>query len=246
MTIYAVADVHGHDTKLLQAHARIAADRAREGTADAPVVHLGDLCDRGPDTRAVIDRLLQGIAAGEPWTVLKGNHDRMFARFLREGDPRDPGLRDDLGWLDPLLGGQATLASYGVEASGRPLGEVRRDAVAAVPQAHLRFLEARPLWHEAGEVLFVHAGIRPGLPLDRQSEDDLVWIRGPFLYHTDPHPWLVVHGHTVVERPEHQGNRVALDAGAAFGGPLEVAVFEGRQVWLLTDRGRVPLRPIPI
>ena len=243
MTIYAIPDVHGHADKLDRAHDLVAADRAREGTAGAPVVHLGDLCDRGPDTRGVLDRLVAGRDRGEPWRVLLGNHDQMFRSFVSDGRRRDPSLRRDAAWLHPSLGGAATLRSYGVDAIGGTVAEVASDAREAVPQAHLDLLDALALWHEAGELLFVHAGIRPGIPLERQSEDDLIWIRDEFLEDTRRHPWLVVHGHTPVPEPAHFGKRVDLDGGAAFGNPLAAAVFEGRGAWLLDENGRRPLRP---
>ena len=244
MTIYAIPDVHGHAEKLDRAHELVAADRAREGTGEAPVVHLGDLCDRGPDTRGVLDRLIAGRERGEPWRVLLGNHDQMFRSFVSAGRESSGRLRRDATWLHPSLGGATTLRSYGVETLGRAVADVARDAGEAVPQAHVDFLETLELWHEAGELLFVHAGIRPGLPLDEQSEDDLIWIRDEFLEDRRPHPWLVVHGHTPLPEPAHFGNRVGLDAGAAFGGPLAAAVFEGRDAWLLEEGGRRPLRPL--
>ena len=114
---------------------------------------------------------------------------------------------------------------------------------AAVPAAHLDFLDSRPLWVARGALLFVHAGIAPGVALEAQTEDDLIWIRDPFLNHARPHPWLVVHGHSAVEVPEHRGNRVNLDGGAGYGRMLHPAVFEGRDAWLLTETGRKPLRP---
>ena len=243
MTIYAIPDVHGHPGKLDRAHDLVAADRAREGTADAPLVHLGDLCDRGPDSRGVIERLLAGQERGEPWLVLLGNHDRMFRNFLANGAAQDPGLRSDATWLHPALGGTETLRSYGVEAEGRRLVRVQEDARGAVPQAHVDLLDGMALWHEAGDLLFVHAGIRPGVPLERQTEHDLVWIRDEFLDDPRPHPWLVVHGHTALPEPAHFGNRVDLDGGAAYGRPLVAAVFEGRQAFLLGENGRRRLRP---
>ena len=92
-------------------------------------------------------------------------------------------------------------------------------------------------------VLFVHAGIRPGVALADQSQDDKLWIRGEFLDDRRPHPRLVVHGHTHVPAPEHHGNRVNLDSGAGYGHPLTTAVFEGRACWHLTETGRQPLMP---
>ncbi len=243
--VYAIGDIHGHLGLLKAAHERIAADRARHGTGAAPVVHLGDLVDRGPDSSGVIDLLADGIAAGEPWVVLMGNHDRAFALFLAAPDARDPGLRAELSWLHPRIGGAATLAAYGVRApADRPVAQVWDEARARVPPAHLAFLSGLPTHHRAGALLFVHAGIRPGLALADQTETDLLWIREPFLSHPDPHPWLVVHGHTAVAAPEHRGNRVNLDSGAAYGGLLTAAVFEGGAAHVLTDRGRAPLAPI--
>ncbi len=241
---YALGDIHGHVGRLRAAHALIAADRALTGDEDAPVVHLGDLVDRGPDARGVIDLLMAGIADGAPWVVLLGNHDRMFAGFLDDPAARDPRLRPQFSWLHPAIGGGPTLASYGVaNPADRPMAAVHADAVARVPQAHRDFLASRPLYHRRGPVLFVHAGIRPGLAPEAQAPDDLVWIREPFLSDPRDHGFLVVHGHTALDRATHFGNRVDLDSSAGYGGPVTAAVFEGRKVHVLTDAGRVPLTP---
>ncbi len=241
MRTYAIGDIHGHIDPLRAAHDRVARDRETVGDSVAPVVHLGDLVDRGPQSSAVIDFLLDGLARGQPWVVLQGNHDRYFQRFLETPqliDPRVP----HLDWLDPRLGGAATLASYGIDTTGDP-AEVHRRTRGTVPEDHRSFLASRPHSHRRGDLLFVHAGIRPGIPLESQEEDDLVWIREPFL--TDPrdHGPLVVHGHTAIGQATHYGNRVNLDSSMAFGGHLTVAVFEGRDAWVLTDDGRVPLLP---
>jgi len=244
MHIYAIGDIHGHLGLLQAAHDLIADDIARHG--QGPVIHVGDLVDRGPDCKGVIDYLIDTIAEGADWIVLKGNHDRMFSRFLRDPCEPEPGLRADLGWLHPKLGGPATLASYGVKnAADRPVAAVHADALAAVPQAHVAFLTTRPTLHQAGDCVFVHAGIRPGVALPDQAETDLVWIREPFL--TDPasHGPLIVHGHTALDRATHYGNRLNLDSGAAYGGPLSAVVIEGRQAALLTPQGRHKLLPHP-
>lgn len=109
---YAIGDIHGQIDLLHAAHARIAADRARTGDAEAPVIHLGDLVDRGPDSRGVVELLLKGQLSGQNWVALKGNHDRMFGYYL-EGRA-DPALRPGLDYLNPRIGGDATLASYGL------------------------------------------------------------------------------------------------------------------------------------
>lgn len=244
MRAYAIGDIHGHLDLLKAAHDLIAADMARHGAA--PVIHLGDLVDRGPESRGVIDWLLQGLASGADWVILKGNHDRMFARFLRDPAEPEPGLRAELSWLHPRLGGADTLASYGVRAAGdRPLAPVHADALAAVPPAHRAFLEARPVMHRTGDLVFVHAGIRPGVALEVQEETDLVWIREPFLSEAESFGPLVIHGHTAIDRPTHYGNRVNIDTSAAYGGPLTAIALEGRDVFHLTPAGRVPVLPAP-
>ena len=243
MRIYAIGDIHGQLAELKAAHARITADRARCGDQDALIVHLGDLTDRGPDSAGVLDYLIAGHAAGEPWITLRGNHDRMFLRFITLGDPHDHNIKSGLGWLNDRLGGDATLASYGIDAHEADPEDAFARAIKAVPQAHIDFLADRPLTYLTDELLFVHAGIRPGVPLERQREDDLIWIRDPFLYHTAAYPWLIVHGHTALDAPTHFGNRIDLDSGAGYGRPLTAAVFEARECWVLSDDGRVPLLP---
>jgi len=235
--IYAIPDIHGQDALLDEALERIEADGGRE----ARVVFLGDLVDRGPGSRAVIERLRTGQAAGRDWIVLRGNHDQLFLDFLDHGTHHSPRILSGNSWLHPSLGGTATLASYGVP--GTEAAPRLEEARAAVPRAHRDWLATLPHWCEAGALLFVHAGIRPGLPLAAQDPEDLIWIRGAFLDHAAPHPWLVVHGHTALQHPAHFGTRIDLDGGAAYGRPLWPAVFEGTACWLLTEAGRVPLVP---
>lgn len=137
-----------------------------------------------------------------------------------------------------------TLASYGVAAHGeRRIKDIHAEALAAVPAEHLAFLHSLDITHQTADLLLVHAGLRPGVPLDAQTEEDLLWIRHEFHDDPRPYPWLVVHGHTPIERATHFGNRVDLDGGAAYGRPLVPAVFEGRECWLLTKSGREKLAP---
>lgn len=238
--IHVVGDIHGHADKLDHALDLI----ARDGGAGAEIVFLGDLVDRGPDSRGVIDRLIRGRAEGRAWHVLRGNHDDMFARFLRNGAVHDDNIASGLGWLHTRLGGRETLASYDVEyAGGGAAADLLPAARAAVPSAHRAFLDDLPLYHRRGDLLFVHAGIRPGVPLAEQSRDDLLWIRDPFLDYAAPYPWLVVHGHTALDAPRHCGNRINMDGGAGHGRALVPAVIEGRDAWALTDTGRMALKP---
>jgi serine/threonine protein phosphatase 1 len=243
MPLYAIGDIHGHLDQLRGLHGLIAEDAARHGD-DARIVHVGDLVDRGPNSAGVIGYLMSGIDQGRDWIVLEGNHDRMLSLFLDNPKARDPGLRSDLSYLHYKIGGGTTLASYGVpNAADRPLRPVHAEAIANVPQSHREFLKNLPLWYQEDETLFVHAGIRPGVLLERQSETDLVWIRREFLDDTRDHGPLVIHGHTAIDAPTHYGNRVNIDSGAAYGGPLSAIVIEGRAIWRLTLDGRVPLLP---
>jgi serine/threonine protein phosphatase 1 len=167
---YAIGDIHGHLDRLVAAHALIAADRAQQRDSDAPVVHLGDLTDRGPDSRGVVDWLLRACADDSRMIVLRGNHDRLFDRFMADPSWQDPGLGPGRSWLDEPLGGMTTLASYGVAVDdGRPAGDLRAEAAARVPAAHLAFLRSLPTSFLFGEALFVHAGVRPGVDLHAQT-----------------------------------------------------------------------------
>ncbi|MEM9699390.1 MAG: metallophosphoesterase family protein [Pseudomonadota bacterium] len=238
--IYAIGDIHGQVEELKRVLALIAAD----GGPDAKIIFLGDYTDRGPESRAVIELLIEGQASARNWTFLKGNHDRMFCWFMQDPPRREDYLPVELSWLHPRLGGDRTLASYGADFTQRTkLKKVHRRALAAVPQEHLAFLQELPLSFQTEEVFFVHAGIRPGVALKDQTEHDLLWIRQEF--HLDPrmHPKLIVHGHTPVDQPTHYGNRINLDCGAGYGRPLAAAVFEGSACWHLTEHGRVALRP---
>lgn len=263
MTIYAVGDIHGYAAELDRALGLIEAD----GGPGAEIVFLGDYTDRGPDSRGVLDRLIAGRDAGRPWSFVLGNHDRMFLRFLSEGIENDDNIKSGKSWMNRALGGPSTLGSYGLAAERLPaflnpvnggretlasyctngtdlsLQELISEARDAVPDAHLQFLSTLPTYIERNGYLFVHAGIRPGRPLERQEEEDLIWIREGWLDFDGALPWLVVHGHTALEHPQHHGNRVNLDGGAGYGRPLVPAAFEDGRVWTLDEGGRTPLEP---
>ena len=241
--IYAVGDIHGHLDQLLAAHALIAEDRVRTGNPDGPIMHLGDLVDRGPDAKGVIQYLIDGIEASEDWVVICGNHDRLFSDFLEGGDGTHPRLRKGLNWHHERMGGKDTLASYGLR---RKLIErdaaFRERARDKVPEAHRAFLIGLPLWHREEDVIFVHAGIRPGFPMDAQDEDDLMWIRDDFLWHVNDHEALIVHGHTPVDEPTHYGNRLNIDTGAGWGNDLIPVVCDAGDWFALTKKGREKLK----
>lgn len=241
MRVHAIGDIHGELDLLREAHKRIA-DHAGES---AQIVHVGDLIDRGPDSRGVIEYLREGQAKGRNWVVLKGNHDRFLSQFLRDPDWIDPALSNAVRWLEhDGLGAAATLRSYGINPE-LPLARVHAQALAVISADEVDWLAALPVWYLHPLALFVHAGVRPGVDLADQTEDDLVWIRNDFLADPRDHGHLVVHGHTPVRMVQHHGNRLAIDTGAVFGGALSAVELTPKAINLLTDNGPVPVSRAP-
>lgn len=203
MLTFAIGDIHGCLDKLFelldQCH-RLAKGRP------STFIFLGDYIDRGPDSRGVVQTVMD-MTAAEPERVitLAGNHEELL------------GLTDTSAGMGRWLanGGSATLRSYGVTSP--------KD----LPPAHLAFLRGLRTFHDDGVRLFVHAGIRPGIPMEKQTRDDLLWIREPFLSSTADHGRLICHGHTPTRGslPNIKPNRVNVDTGAVFGGPLTAAAF---------------------
>jgi serine/threonine protein phosphatase 1 len=221
--VYAIGDIHGRDDLLAELRRLIEIDAGARGMDRRVIVHVGDYVDRGPHSRTVLDQLIGAPLAGFQSVHLKGNHEDMMLRFL--ADPGEGAL-----WL--LNGGDATLQSYGIAADtpvlrGPALGKLHRALIRRLPRAHLAFLEGLALDHREGDYLFVHAGIRPGLALDRQAPEDQLWIREPFLGWTGDHGVVVVHGHTPAPEPEIRANRIGIDTGAFYSGRLTCVVLEG-------------------
>ncbi len=220
--VYAVGDVHGCLDRLRALHSLIAEDLADRPSAAALLVHLGDLVDRGPDSAGVVALLSAGPpVAGLPTITLMGNHEQMMlsALMAREAGPAEL-------WM--ANGGEATLRSWDV-----PPGTPVADWAERIPARHLLFLRDLALMHRIGPYVFVHAGLRPGVPLTRQSPHDLLWIREPFLSFTGDLGAVVVHGHTPRPEPELRANRIGIDTAAVLGGPLTCAVLEGDSVGFL-------------
>ena len=223
--IYAIGDIHGRDDLLGRLHERIEADLTAAGEAvRATVIYLGDYVDRGPDSRAVIERLLARPVRGAESIHLKGNHEDAMLRFLA-------GTKGGERWL--AIGGGATANSYGVSLrdAGKgtlPVTETRARLNAALPPRHLAFLRGLQLYHEAGDYCFVHAGIRPGLLLAEQSAQDLLWIRGEFLNSRHRHERIVVHGHSSGSEAVVRRNRICIDTAAYATDRLTCLVLSGR------------------
>ena len=231
--IYAVGDIHGQLHELERVLALIDAD----GGADATIVFLGDYVDRGLQSKAVVQRLMDG-AAHSGWTCLKGNHDRYLTRFYDNGTDFDPCTRTGLKWFNPKLGGDKTLLSYGIVAEeGMDLAPIHETARGLIPEDQMHFLRDCAHYHETEDLIFVHAGIRPGIPMADQKEDDLLWIRDGFLDFKGSFGKLIVHGHTSLDHPSHAGNRVNLDGGAGLLSPASCRCVR-RDRLLVAERSR--------
>ena len=219
--VYAIGDVHGHRAKLERMHGHIRDDLARYPVERPLLVHLGDLIDRGPDSAGCVALLASGPPLpGVPTVNLMGNHEWMLLQALAYGK----GAEID-HWLDN--GGAESLASWGLKSTTKP-----RDWLAAIPARSLVLLRDLLPHHRTGSYLFVHAGVRPGIPLQQQKRDDLLWIRRSFLdwdgiMLPEAPDCVVVHGHTPAEQAMVRHNRIGLDTGAGKGGPLTCAVLEG-------------------
>jgi len=256
--LYCVGDVHGFSGQLDRALQLIEAD----GGADAPIVFLGDYVDRGPNAKGTLQALIDGQAAGRPWTCLIGNHDLMFWRFVTSGITQDAHIASGKGWLHHRLGGNNTLASYigaddlqaatGLEdfatdgldpTPADALNTLQKLAQNAVPQDHLDWIAEQPRLYETHDHTFVHAGLRVGVPLDEQTEDDLTWIRDGWIDSDADHGKIVVHGHTALDFPQHHGNRINLDSGAGYGRTLVPAVLDAGKWFTLDETGRTALTP---
>ncbi len=226
MRIYAVGDVHGCHSMLAEMHDRIVADVEARPVADHRVIHIGDYGDRGPNSAAVIERLV-GLTAGNPRVVcLRGNHDVMLTDFL--DDPARAGS------IYMANGGAETLRSYGVNVNRfawlmSDYPALARQLKEKMPAAHVTFLKNLPLTARFGDYFFCHAGIRPGVPLDEQDAQDLVWIREEFLLDESDHGVVVIHGHTPAREPDVRSNRINVDTGAVYGGTLTCLALEGSE-----------------
>lgn len=217
--VYAIGDVHGRLDLLARVAEAIKRDVEAHGS-DALTVTLGDYVDRGPKSRQVIDALIANPFP-TPHIPLKGNHEVLLETFL--ADP-------EIGAQWRRLGGLETLVSYGVPVSGLMVGKNYDEAAEqfrkVLPPEHLQFLESLKTSYSHGNYFLCHAGVRPGVPLERQTVDDLLWIRDEFLSSTRNFGKIVVHGHTPVEAPEVLPNRINIDTGAFATGRLTCIVLE--------------------
>lgn len=226
--VYAVGDIHGCIDPLNELLGRIREDDERRGPADTRLIFLGDLIDRGPSSSAVVDRLLCLREGRYRTDFLLGNHEEIFLKALG-GDLR--ALRFLL-----KIGGRETILSYGFsieEYHELDFDELLEKLIERVPAEHVAFLKSFENWVDVGDYRFVHAGIRPGVPLEEQTGAEFRWIREEFLRCRDPHDKMIVHGHTISEEVDERSNRIGIDTGAYRTGRLTAMGLEGGERWFL-------------
>jgi serine/threonine protein phosphatase 1 len=225
--IYAIGDVHGRADLLSELLERIDADLESRPVHQHVHVFLGDYIDRGPQSREVLD-LIIARRRHHHAICLKGNHETLITKFLEQPSALS-------NWRH--LGGFNTLLSYGITPSVNPSVAEQEECAAALnqnlPESHRAFLESLALSYECGDFFFVHAGVRPGVPLNRQLERDLLWIREDFLIHEADFDKMIVHGHTPVSQPDIRPNRINIDTGAYATGTLTCLVLEDDKMFFI-------------
>lgn len=225
--VYAIGDIHGRLDLFELLLDQIAADDAARGAADTWLILLGDLVDRGADSCGVVERAID-LAQGSKVRILAGNHEEMLLGSLEDTETLRHFLRH---------GGKETLFSYGLsfeEYCKSTLETLRERMHTLIPERHVSFMRAMENQIVFGDYLFVHAGIRPGVPLDDQMIPDLRWIRREFLDHEGAHSHVVVHGHSISDEPVVRNNRIGIDTGAYASGRLTALGLEGGERWFVT------------
>ena len=226
--VYAIGDIHGRSDLLETIHNAISDDSRLRSVRRTVIVYLGDYLSRGIDSRRALEMVGEwrpdGCETAEI-VPLKGNHEDLALRYL------DGEIEAGRHWFD--FDGLDALAHYGVESVDRrerdaeAMGTLRWRFALARPTDHLQFLQSLKTSHREGNYLFVHAGIRPGVALEAQSDHDRMWIRGRFLNSEADHGVTVVHGHSIASEPVIRHNRIGIDTGAYTSGILTCLVLEG-------------------
>jgi len=228
LRVYAIGDIHGRADLFEVLMGMIDSDIAARDKKDNIIILLGDLIDRGVQSRAVVERAMALAESPRDVRFLKGNHEEVFLRALT-GDPQA------VRFL-VRIGGRSTIESYGIageDYEALDFEELAGRLAGCVPQAHADFLDSFEDMIEIGDYAFVHAGVRPDVPLAEQTASDMRWIRAEFLDHRGAFDRVIVHGHTITDHIENFPHRIGLDTGAYASGRLSAIALEGADRWTL-------------
>ncbi len=240
--VYAIGDIHGCLDLLEQLLEQIVRDETKRTRVKRKLlVFLGDYIDRGPHSAQVIDHLLNRLPPGFKKIFLKGNHEVMLLDALEDQETELP----ILFWL--RNGGYETLASYRASDEKPDDRETPRELIqlfaARLPAEHLAFFNSLQNSFQCGDYFFVHAGIHPDRPLDKQLERDMMWIRDRFLFSEKDFGKVIIHGHTPMRDVDIADNRIGIDTAAVYGGRLTALMLEGQSRKLLhADADKRPRR----
>ena len=229
MRVYAIGDIHGRDDLLNALLTQIEADDLARGAADTQIIFLGDLVDRGPGSAAVVETALALKTSGRNVRFLMGNHEEVFVSVCRKSDPK-------VTRFFLRIGGEATVLSYPItraEYMTLDMEQLTERLDTLVPREHVEFIESFEDQIIIGDYVFVHAGIRPGVPLSDQKQSDMRWIREEFIDQRGDLEKVVVYGHTIYEEVEERGSRIGIDTGAYDSGKLTALALEGGERWFL-------------
>ncbi|WP_028055955.1 metallophosphoesterase family protein [Sphingobium bisphenolivorans] len=232
LRIYAIGDIHGRDDLLAELLAMIEQDEARRPPLPRLTILLGDLVDRGRLSAQVVERAMRLPQSGGDWRFIKGNHEEVFIAAARGNVQTARFFR--------RIGGVETLLSYGLsaeECAAISDEDLARWMLANIPRDHVDFLDGFEDRLIIGGYLFVHAGVRPHIPLEAQDPADLRWIRQDFLSHRGDHGRMVIHGHSIREDIDIRHNRIGIDTGAYRTGRLTAIGLEGTERWFVQTEG---------
>lgn len=220
--VVAIGDVHGRHDLLLKLEEKIITSLEGKSSGENMIVMLGDYIDRGASSRTVINHLMSPPPSGFQRVCLCGNHEQEFLHFFQNPTQH-------MAWLS--WGGAETLESYGISSEQLTKKFLRSQMMrhvldSHVPKEHIDFLEKLPSLLAMPNFVFVHAGIQPNVPLEQQTDLDLLWIRTPFLTaQTLGIADQVVHGHTPVDQPVVSKTRIGIDTGAHSSNILTAAII---------------------
>lgn len=226
--VYAIGDIHGRNDLLQQLLDKIVMDNAERGNGDCEIIFLGDLVDRGPDSAGVIDTAMRARDTLGNVRFLMGNHEEVYLAATT-GDEKAVRFFN-------RIGGRATILSYDIsmkEYSELDMAQLAQRIPELFPQSHIDFIAGFEDQIVIGDYAFVHAGVRPGVPLSEQRQKDLRWIREEFLSAREAHEKVIVYGHTINDDVVETGNRIGIDTGAYYSDKLTALALEGSERWYL-------------
>jgi len=231
--IYAIGDIHGNLEPLLALHELILQEEKNfKPAARKILVYLGDYIDRRLESKQVIEHLITNPLSGFERIFLKGNHEHAMLEFI-EGPERSE------QWF--LWGGEATIQSYGVNLdlhmpNKEDLERIAKELEGRIPKQHKKFFSELKMMHEEGDYIFVHAGFRPGVPLDQQSAGDMLMIRDEFIYSRKDFGKTIVFGHTIFDQPFIKNGRIGIDTGSYATGNLTAVMLQGKIMKFLSTK----------